>query len=500
VETPPDDEHVRAPDGAAPRPDGRSDPPAHDAKGSAIVGASVATARGVHRAGRAGYRYFRRSTRAEGAEESGLAQLIDVHTVQGAADALLAVALASTLFFQVPTGEARGKVMIYLLVTMAPFAVIAPIVGPLLDRFRRGRRYALFATLLGRCLLAWIMADAVSGSKTGFELYPAAFGVLVLSKAYSVSRSAIVPRVLPPSVSLVRANSRLTLWTTIAAAIGAPIGAGLNWAVGNPSWTLRIDAVIYIAAGILALRLPARVDSAEGEERLTRRHPPPSTTDPTGVTDQPRPSLYRRILPPLHGVGPYLGLMLRGGGALRFYSGFMTMFLAFIARLDPSPIAFFKPNVNLAILVAAFAGGGLLGTVLGGRLKARRPEPLTIAALSVAAASAIAAAIFFGLLTATIVALVAGLAQNIGKLSLDSVIQRDVEEEVRTSAFARSETALQTSWVAGGFIGVVLPSNGILGFSLVAAGLVVVLVYLAVGLRRVSDRLPMRAGGLVRES
>ena len=41
--------------------------------------------------------------------------------------------------------------------------------------------------------------------------------------------------------------------------------------------------------------------------------------------------------------------------------------------------------------------------------------------------------------------------------SLDATIQRDVPERHRTSAFARSETLLQLSWVVGGFIGIALP-------------------------------------------
>ena len=64
----------------------------------------------------------------------------------------------------------------------------------------------------------------------------------------------------------------------------------------------------------------------------------------------------------------------------------------------------------------------------------------------------------------------AGLTQALAKLSLDAMIQRDVPEEVRTSAFARSETLLQMAWVLGGAIGIALPLNGVLGMS-VAAGL-----------------------------
>ena len=84
---------------------------------------------------------------------------------------------------------------IYLLVTMAPFVLVAPVIGPVLDKFRHGRRGAIAGSFALRAFLAWVMADAVSGG--GIELYPAAFGVLIASKAYVLSRSACVPRVLP---------------------------------------------------------------------------------------------------------------------------------------------------------------------------------------------------------------------------------------------------------------------------------------------------------------
>ena len=98
---------------------------------------------------------------------------------------MVAVALANTLFFSVPTGEARGRVALYLLITMAPFAVMAPVIGPLLDRFRHGRRYAIATTMLVRCFATWVLAGAVA--ERGLSLYPAAFACLAASKAYGVA-------------------------------------------------------------------------------------------------------------------------------------------------------------------------------------------------------------------------------------------------------------------------------------------------------------------------
>jgi MFS family permease len=460
------------------------------------------TVRAVAGAGGSAGRWFKRSTRAEGADASGLASLIDVHAIHSAGDALLTVALANTLFFSVAVDQARSRVALYLLVTMAPFAVVAPVIGPLLDRFRHGRRYALAATLVLRGFLAWVMADAV-GSKGGFELYPAAFGALVCSKAYGVSRSAVVPRVLPPNVTLVRGNARLTLWGVLTATVAAPIGQGLSWATGTPAWTLRLTTLVYFTGCVFAIRLPTRVDSSEGESRLRERprRAAPARAAPTRHDGQlqPRPHrvrvLYRRLLPPLRGVGPRMATMLRACAGLRAFTGFLTIFLAFLIR--SRPLGVFIPGVDLGIIVAAAALGSVLGITLGAWLKPRQPEILAIVSLGAAAILGVVTAVWFGLLTAALAILVANIAQSLSKLGLDSVIQRDAVEHVRTSAFARSETVLQLSWVSGGFLAIVLPSNGSLGLAL---GSVVLVTVLLATVRAVRVRMsPDRGIELLRE-
>ncbi len=436
--------------------------------------ATKATAVGVGRGAGATGRLIRRSTRAEGAGESGLASLIDVQAIHSAADSLLTIALASTLFFAVPVGEARGKVALYLLVTMAPFALVAPVIGPLLDRLRHGRRYAIATTLLGRGLLAWVIAGAV-GSKTGFELYPAAFGVLVLSKAYGVSRSSVVPRVLPEGVGLVRANARLTLFGVLAATVAAPVAAGLAKVTGSPSWPLRLAALVYFTGIVFALRLPKKVDSNAGEAKLERpRDTVVLDLDELRAGASPeeaivQPSLWRRILPPLRGVGPLVGPMIRMNVALRCFSGFLTLFFAFLVRSPSFHGA--SVAVGLGVLIAGASIGSIIGTVIGTRLRALKPETIALSSITLVAAACTLAAVRYSIFTIAVVAMAAGIAQSTAKLALDSVLQRDVAEEVRTSAFARSETMLQLAWVAGGAIGLIPFTRGDLGLGLAAIGL-----------------------------
>lgn len=160
---------------------------------------------------------FQRAAKADGADKSGLTALTYAVMTNNATDAALAVALANTLFFSAATGEDKTKVALYLLITIAPFAVIAPLIGPMLDRLQRGRRIALAASFGLRTVLALILVFNFDS----WILYPAALGMMVLSKSFSVLKSAVTPRVLPPEIDLVRVNSRLTVFGLIGGTIGA---------------------------------------------------------------------------------------------------------------------------------------------------------------------------------------------------------------------------------------------------------------------------------------
>lgn len=146
------------------------------------------------------YGFVHRAATADGADKSGLTALTWPVVANFAVDAAMAVALANTLFFAAASGESKSKVALYLLITIAPFAVIAPLIGPALDRLQHGRRMALAASFALRTGLIVILIanyDGATGSYPSWVLYPCALGMMVLSKSFSVLRSAVTPRVLP---------------------------------------------------------------------------------------------------------------------------------------------------------------------------------------------------------------------------------------------------------------------------------------------------------------
>lgn len=438
--------------------------------GHALRSPFTGTARGI-----------RKATHAHGAGESGLGKLIELHAVNGAGDVMITIALASTVFFSVPTDQARGRVALYLAVTMAPFIVLAPVIGPLLDRLPHGRRAAMAGSMLARAVLALTMSGAVATG--GLELYPAALGVLVCSKAYGVVRSAVVPRLLPLRFSLVKANSRVTLAGLLATGAAAPIGAGLQ-TIGPP-WPLYGACAIFVGGAVLAFSMPPKVDSAKGERKAHLVHPPgedavrpgplresatPGETATPGNGKKPGRSREKNgeKRPGLRSVGPSVLHGLQANAAHRALSGFLIFFLAFLLR--EQPLSGRSAAISLAIVGVAAGTGNALGTAVGSWLRARGPEIIIASVLGLALGVAVLASAFFSTVLVAALAATAGFTQALSKLSLDAMIQRDVPEEVRTSAFARSETLLQMAWVVGGAIGISLPLNGVLGMA-VASGI-----------------------------
>ncbi|MBQ1022095.1 MFS transporter [Micromonospora ureilytica] len=411
-----------------------------------LLRGSVGSGRWVtRRAGRA---------RARGAGgEVGMVRLFDLHALSCAGDTLIAIGLAGTIFFNVPLGEARSKVALYLLVTMVPFAMLAPVVGPLLDHFRHGRRYALAATMLGRAFLAWLISDYIHG----FGLYPAAFGVLALSRAYGVARSAAVPRLLPEGLGLSQVGARASVYGTVAGALVAPIGLAAFWF--GPQWPLRVASVIFLVGMVISLRLPPKADS-EPPERVPR----------------PLRALGRRRGDRPLGRGRPSGRLviatLIGAATLRALYGFLLLFLAFAIKKGDLTTVVFGRDLGaewaLGVVGGALAVGTFLATAIGTRLRIHRPTAIQSSSMIIVAGVAVLAVIQFSLLMVALLCLVAAMASGIAKLAVDASIQERIPERLRASSFAHSETVLMLAFVAGGGLGLV-PFDGRMGIA-VAAG------------------------------
>jgi MFS family permease len=399
---------------------------------------------------RAGVRAFHRAASADGADRSGLTALTYAWMANYASDATLAVALANTLFFSAASAESKDKVALYLLVTVAPFAVIAPVVGPLLDRVQRGRRLALALSTAGQGVLAVVLALFMDS----WALYPAALGILVLSKSFGVLKAAVTPRVLPPGITLVTTNSRLTVFGMLASVVFGGIAAGVSWLAGSPGAAWLTAAVCGVGVW-LCLRIPRWVEVTEGEMETVLI---------------PRPGLRRKAarVP----MSAHVVTALWANGSIRALTGFLTLFSAFVVKHETEGTPG-RQLLLLGVVGAAAGAGGFLGNALGARRRFDRPAAVLVTGLSASLAASVAAAVVVGLTTAAVVALVGATASALSKVCLDAVVQRDLPEAARASAFGRSETILQLSWVFGGALGVLLPPTWWIGFTVISGVLAV---------------------------
>lgn len=425
-----------------------------------------AIGRGVRRAGAA---IGRARSRMAG-DGRGMTRLFDLHAASAAGDTLITVGLAGTIFFAVPLGEARTNVALYLLVTMVPFALLAPLIGPLLDRVPHGRRYALAATMLGRAFLAWLIADHLDQ----IALYPAAFGILVLSRAYGVARAAAVPRLLPDRLGLSQVNARGSVYGTVAGMIVLPLGLAAFWF--GPQWPLRVASLIFLVGMVIALRLPAAADS-----------------------DQPEaaPSLRRwrrrqsRVL-----TGRLVTASLAGSATHRALYGFLLIFLAFAIRAEelPTRVAGWQlgPGTALGVVSGALVAGTFLAVLAGSRLRIRRPVTLQAIGLAASAALGVLATVWLTMPLVVLLCLAVALSSGLAKVTVDSSIQEKIDERRRATAFAHAETLLMLAFVVGSAVALI-PMPGRLGLG-VATGLVLVAVARMVRVAFVlrSDRLSGR--------
>src|SRR6478672_8875353 len=328
------------------------------------------------------YGLVHRAATADGADKSGLTALTWPVVANFAVDAAMAVALANTLFFAAASGESKGKVALYLLITIAPFAVIAPLIGPALDRLQHGRRVALATSFILRTLLVVVLIanyDGATGSYPSWVLYPCALGMMVLSKSFSVLRSAVTPRVLPPTIDLVRVNSRLTTFGLLGGTmVGGAIAAGAEYLFGliHLPGALYVIVAVSLAGAALSMRIPKWVEVTAGEVPATlsyhgrsgelRRHPETSARQPLG----------RNII-----------TALWGNCTIKVMVGFLFLYPAFYAKSHDA--SGWEQLRILGLIGAAAAIGNFAGNFTSARMKLGHPAQVVVRCTIAVTASAL---------------------------------------------------------------------------------------------------------------
>jgi hypothetical protein len=388
-------------------------------------------------------------------------RLAHTHALSTGADAFIAVSLAGSLFFNVSVDAAQQSIMLYLLLTMAPFAIVAPFVGPLVDRFSAARTSVIAFTLLARGVLCLFIASDLQN----LLFYPEVFAVLVLGKAYSVAKSAAVPGLEKDHDQLVAANARLS---RLSAASGA-VGGGIALAIinlGDASAVLRVGSLVFFTGAALAMTIP-RIEeepTATPEEEKEEAHSPSVIIGASVVT------------------------------VLRASIGFLAFLIAFGFRRAGEPSWVYLAPVT------AVGIGNFVATLIVPWLRRRwlKEEQLFTVALALAGAVSLLAAGRVHVATVVVVGLAVGRGVNLGKLAFDSVLQRDAPDVVRGRYFARFETRFQLGQVVGALIPVVFNLPFRLGLLILGGTLTLSLAACLAGVsweNRLARRMKSRLAG-----
>jgi hypothetical protein len=398
------------------------------------------------------------------------------HVVLTAGDALLTVSLAGSLFFKVSTSRARGEVILYLLLTMAPFAVVAPLLGPIIDRGRGARRATVVVSSAARAAVSLVLAGHLGGPL----LFPLAFVMLVLSKVYLITKGSLVPLVVggseqPGGDELATANARLGLLSSLASLVASIPAIGVLELLGG-SWVLRLDMVVFIVGTVVALRLPV------GRTRPAASAEPPA---PPSATAADREDAWDEETPigalgPRANTHPEVILALSAMSILRGLVGFFTFLLAFSLHRNGNAPGWY------GFMLASSLAGALVGVVIVPRVRKLMNEPqmLAVSIWSVALAGALVAVVG-GIVIQALLAFVIGAASAASKPAFDALVQRYVPTAAQGRAFARFETRLQLVWVIGALM-------GLIKLSLPAGDVVITAVAAVTGLSYLTSRRALR--------
>ena len=346
--------------------------------------------------------------------EPSLAPLSVAQMFAAVADAFIAVSLADSLFFNLSPDASRRQVLIYLVVTVAPLALLAPLVGPTVDRYRTRQR--LLASI---CFaLRALFCVALASSLFQLSFYFFALGLLVIGKASGIVRQALVPLLVHDPSELVSANARLARLGSAVGAFGGALAVVLLHRIEAP-WLLRLAAVMFACAAIAAFKTrPAPI-------------PEPVLTEVE----------YAELHLPTVVVGS-IGVM-----AIRAAVGFFVFTLAFTLRRESEPVWVY------GAAVVAYGLGAFLGTAVAPPLR-RRFQDAQLIAIALAIPTV---PVLFGILGVSrplllITVALIGVSTTVGRAGFDSLLQDRAPVALRGRAAARYETRFQLVWAMGALI------------------------------------------------
>tara|TARA_Y100001960_G_scaffold185655_2_gene194540 strand:- start:2605 stop:3861 length:1257 start_codon:yes stop_codon:yes gene_type:complete len=382
-------------------------------------------------------------------------------------DAMLAVALAGSIFFSIDPDAARWRVALYLVLTIAPFAVVTPLLGPLVDRVHGGRRGMILTTIAARLLIAWQMIEHLDG----LLLFPLAFGLLVMQKTYSIAKSAVVPSLVRNELELVEANAKLAMLSAVCSMVGAGIGGiALMASTSSPAVVAVIGYGLTLVAAIQVPKVLVAPGPTTAGERAELRQ--------RGILTA---SLAVGLLRAVVGFTSFLlAFEFRGGdeGVSIEVAGRAAGASTGVVREASVLAGSAAPVWHFGLVLGAVGGGAFLAAQFSPVLRRRLQEERIIRGVLFVGVSFSCVAVWLGGLGgAVLIGGVVAACSGTAKLAFDSLVQRDAPGANHGRSFARFEGRFQLAWAIGGFLAVFLPLSVEVGYVAIAGTIAAALTW-----------------------
>jgi len=377
--------------------------------------------------------------------------LLVVRLVGQAGDGLLQVGLASYVFFSPERAATPERVALGFALLLLPFSLVGPFAGVLLDRWSR-RQVLLIANLV-RSAVILTLAIVVSAGAATWLLFAIALIALGLNRFVIAALGAALPHVVPTE-NLVIANAVAPTAGTAMTFTGAGVGVVISSALGGSD---HADGAVMVLASV------ACVGAALCVLRLQR-----GALGPDAVV---RIDVHRAVADVLRGVvagvrhlrdRTFAARALLVMAAHRMLFGALTVMTIVLFRNTFFPGAPQQALKALGVSLAVGGAGAVLGAVLTPwatrHLGSRR---WMSGLLFLAALVAIAVLPSFREGTYLAAAGAVGLTAQGLKVSIDTILQADIDDAYRGRVFTIYDVVFNVTFVLAGLVtAVIVPIDG----------------------------------------
>jgi hypothetical protein len=376
------------------------------------------------------------------------------HGTNDFADSLVSLSLVGSLFFSVSLEASRYRILLYLLLTALPLIVIAPWVGPMVERVRLGYRSIIVGSLLTRAVLALTLV----GSLRTVGFYPVVFAILLARKLYAISKTAIVAQLVASPARLVADSAHLSRTGVLAGGLGSSVGIVLI-ATSTIEVLLVVAFVGYVLAAVIALRVPAGKNVGDVDRILLELETPAELRMATWAVAVTRAAV-----------------------------GALTFLMAFALK---------RGGEDEWVFVAGIIAGGIggfTGTVIAPRVHRTLTEDrVLVLTLLVPGVVTALGVLTIGSFSTIVIAFVLGVGAGVASRAIDAMFGRYVSNFARGRVVARSEVRFQAAQLVGAAFPVLLAPGTRAGFGAVAGLLIAAGVAYAsrsrISVRRVAGQL-----------